>query len=123
MGNCCGSQSKDAFTGEGRTLGSAPPPKPKASIPAAATTAPKPTTKGAGRATGGSAGGLEAGDPRGAAAAAAEARANKASGSGPLAQKLQEQKKQTRTATLEQVSRENRQARDADAVADARHYN
>lgn len=36
MGNLCGKQSKDAFDGPGRTLGSAPAPATKASVPAGA---------------------------------------------------------------------------------------
>jgi hypothetical protein len=63
-------------------------------------------------------------DPRSAAARAAEERAKKAnSGSGDLAKKLDAQKKQTRTQTLEQAAYENRAARDADAALEARNYN
>lgn len=39
MGNLCGKQSKDAFDGPGRTLGSAPAPATKASVPASANAA------------------------------------------------------------------------------------
>jgi hypothetical protein len=42
---------------------------------------------------------------------------------GKLGSQLQEQKKQTRTDTLDAASREERRLRDADAVAEARAHN
>ncbi len=76
MGNLCGKQSKDGFDGPGRTLGSAPAPATKASVPAGAATAnakspPKRTVGGPPRTLGES--NSEA-DPRSAAGAAAEVR-------------------------------------------------
>lgn len=72
MGNLCGKTSKDAFSGAGRTLESAPPPRenPRASIP--------PAVKSHGRTVGGPprtlGDGEERQDPRSAAARAAEVR-------------------------------------------------
>lgn len=72
MGNLCGKQSKDGFDGPGRTLGSAPAPATKASVPAGASAnAPKRTVGGPPRTLGES---NAANDPRSAAAAAAEVR-------------------------------------------------
>jgi hypothetical protein len=68
MGNLCGKQSKDNFEGQGRTVGSAPAPATKASIPA---TAPKRTVGGPPRTLGDN---NAANDPKAAAAAAAEVR-------------------------------------------------
>ncbi|UPX11084.1 uncharacterized protein EKO05_0001707 [Ascochyta rabiei] len=71
MGNLCGKQSKDAFDGPGRTLGSAPAPATKASVPATANagSSAKRTVGGPPRKLGES-NAVE--DPRSAAAAAAE---------------------------------------------------
>lgn len=76
MGNLCGKSSKDEnFQGAGRTLGSAPAPATKASIPAGvANEAAKPKVTGPGRTVGGSSSSGGASDPRAAAAAAAEVR-------------------------------------------------
>ncbi|KAI9686017.1 MAG: hypothetical protein M1822_004000 [Bathelium mastoideum] len=49
-------------------------------------------------------------------------RASKAQGKGALGKKLDAQRQQTRTNTLEQASRENRLARDADAAAQTRNW-
>lgn len=67
MGNLCGKQSSDNFEGQGRTLGSAPAPATKASIPS--NVAPKRTVGGPPRTLGDS--NVE-NDPKAAAAAAAE---------------------------------------------------
>ncbi|KAF2637036.1 hypothetical protein P280DRAFT_472554 [Massarina eburnea CBS 473.64] len=122
MGNLCGKQSADDnFHGEGRTLGSAPPPRTNASIPAHVTSASKPQPKvgGPARTVGGGSGGD---DPRAAAAAAAEARANKPV-TGDLAKKLEGQKKQTMNQTLQEAASENRAQREADAANEVRSYN
>ena len=124
MGNLCGKQSKETnFAGPGRVLGAAPAPSnnARASVPPKIAATSKARSQG--RAVGGPGDGA-ADDPKSAAARAAEARAQKASsGSGDLAKKLEAQKKQTRAQTLEQVSYENRAARDADAALEARNYN
>lgn len=83
MGNLCGKQSKDGFDGPGRTLGSAPAPATKASVPAganaqsSAASAQKRTVGGPPRTLGESNTGS---DPKSAAAAAAEVRMNMKSG-------------------------------------------
>lgn len=130
MGNLCGKESKDAnFQGAGRTLGAAPTPATKASVPAriandsSGASKPKAKVSGPGRTVGGAGGGGEgSGDPKAAAAAAAEARANKPV-TGDLAKKLEEQKKRTHTQTLQQAADENRAQREADAAAEARNFN
>ena len=70
MGNLCGKQSKDNFDGQGRTLGSAPAPATKASVPSNVA-APKPKVGGPARTLGE---GNRVDDPKAAAAAAAEVR-------------------------------------------------
>ncbi|KAF2189808.1 hypothetical protein K469DRAFT_659000 [Zopfia rhizophila CBS 207.26] len=127
MGNLCGKESKDNFQGPGRVLGSAPPPSnnAKASVPARipntdSASSSKVKAQGPERTVGGRS---ESNDPRSAAAAAAEARAQKTSGTGDLAKKLDAQKKQTRNQTLQEAAWENRAAREADAVTEARNYN
>lgn len=83
MGNLCGKQSKDGFDGPGRTLGSAPAPTTKASVPPGANakvsagSAQKRTVGGPPRTLGE---GNTGSDPRSAAAAAAEVRTNVKSG-------------------------------------------
>ncbi|KAJ4323785.1 hypothetical protein N0V94_001705 [Neodidymelliopsis sp. IMI 364377] len=73
MGNLCGKQSKDGFDGPGRTLGSAPAPATKASVPSTAKagtgSTPKRTVGGPPRTLGEA---NAASDPKAAAAAAAE---------------------------------------------------
>ncbi|EOA81883.1 hypothetical protein ACJQWK_05050 [Exserohilum turcicum] len=118
MGNLCGKQSKDNFEGQGRTLGSAPEPATRASVPSNAT-APKPKVGGPPRTLGDS---NRVDDPKAAAAAAAEARANKSS-SGDLQKKLDAQKRQTNNQTLQQAAAENRLAREADQATETRNYN
>jgi len=70
MGNLCGKQSKDNFEGQGRTLGSAPAPATKASVPNNVAPA-KPKVGGPARTLGDS---NREDDPKAAAAAAAEVR-------------------------------------------------
>jgi hypothetical protein len=70
MGNLCGKQSKDNFEGQGRTLGSAPAPVTRASIPNNVAT-PRPKVGGPPRTLGES---NRGDDPKAAAAAAAEVR-------------------------------------------------
>ncbi|KAH7388877.1 hypothetical protein BKA66DRAFT_415081 [Pyrenochaeta sp. MPI-SDFR-AT-0127] len=118
MGNLCGKQSKDNFEGQGRTLGSAPAPATKASIPSSVA-APKPKVGGPARKLGE---GNSGNDPKAAAAAAAEARANKSS-PGDLQKKLDAQKRQTNNQTLQQAAEENRLAREADQATETRNYN
>ncbi|KAJ4332137.1 hypothetical protein N0V87_008634 [Didymella glomerata] len=116
MGNLCGKQSKDGLEGPGRTLGSAPAPATKASVPTGANAnAPKRTVGGPPRTLGE---GNAASNPRSAAAAAAEARANKNS-TGDLQKKLDAQKKQTREQTLKEIVNENNRHRDAEATRTA----
>ncbi|EAT85496.1 hypothetical protein HBI56_134640 [Parastagonospora nodorum] len=117
MGNLCGKQSSDNFEGQGRTLGSAPAPATKASIPS--NVAPKRTVGGPPRTLGES--NVE-NDPKAAAAAAAEARNNKTT-SGDLQKKLDAQKRQTNNQTLQQAAEENRRAREADQATETRNYN
>ena len=76
MGNLCGKQSKDAFDGPGRTLGSAPAPATKASVPASANAASTKnyTVGGSGRTVGGSNPAPESRPPGLAAVDAAEVR-------------------------------------------------
>jgi hypothetical protein len=53
-----------------------------------------------------------------------QARANAASKpKGKLGSQLHEQKKQTRSETLDALSKDERRARDADAAAESRAYN
>ncbi|CAA9958657.1 hypothetical protein CFE70_002174 [Pyrenophora teres f. teres 0-1] len=117
MGNLCGKQSKDNFEGQGRTLGSAPEPATRASIPSNVTAKPK--VGGPPRTLGDS---NRADDPKAAAAAAAEARANKPT-SGDLQKRLDAQKRQTNNQTLQQAADENRRAREADQATETRNYN
>ena len=70
MGNLCGKQSRDNFEGQGRTLGSAPAPATKASVPNNVAPA-KPKVGGPARTLGDS---NREDDPKAAAAAAAEVR-------------------------------------------------
>ena len=55
-------------------------------------------------------------------AARLQERAKRNQGEGKLGKQLEAQKRQTVNATLEQVSKENRAARDADAAAEARQW-
>ncbi|KAI9656786.1 MAG: hypothetical protein M1821_003425 [Bathelium mastoideum] len=121
MGNCFGKQSSSAdddnFAGAGRTIGAAPQPQG----PDANARGTIPARISQGRTLGGG-DAVDEEDPRTAAARAAEERASKAQGKGALGKKLDAQRQQTRTNTLEQASRENRLARDADAAAQTRNW-
>jgi len=119
MGNLCSKEShSDPFDSQGRTLGSAPPPATKASIPSNVAQ-PKPKVGGPPRTLGH---GNNKDDPKAAAAAAAEARATKST-PGDLQKKLDAQKRQTQNQTLQQLATENRLTREADAAHEARTYN
>lgn len=72
MGNLCGKESKDNFDGQGRTLGSAPAPTTKASVPSNVAQ-PKRKVGGPPRTLGE---GNQGDDPKVAAAAAAEVRSS-----------------------------------------------
>ncbi|MCJ1364065.1 hypothetical protein MMC16_003174 [Acarospora aff. strigata] len=120
MGNICGKASKDSdpFSQPGRTLGSAPPPRPanaRSTIPS--------NVNSPGRTLGGPARG-DTEDARRAAAQAAEERAARLNQpKGKLGSQLAKERQQTRTTTLGQASTEERRARDADASAEARNWN
>ncbi|KAF2401422.1 hypothetical protein EJ06DRAFT_555994 [Trichodelitschia bisporula] len=127
MGNLCGKESKN-FTDGGQTIRQA---DERARARAAHTTAPAPANRAPARppqklgGNGGDSGG-DAVDARTAAearAAAAEARANKAQGSGKLADQLAQQKKGGMNAALRQAADENRRAREVDQTSEARTWN
>ncbi|KAH7403382.1 hypothetical protein BKA64DRAFT_641372 [Cadophora sp. MPI-SDFR-AT-0126] len=127
MGNLCGKESSDAFAQPGRTLSSAPAASSAqnqnqtSSLPKKVVVGGPARTLGSG---GQSTGSSAQEDARRKAAEAAEARANAASKpKGKLGSQLQEQKKQTRSDTLEGLSKEERRLRDADSAAEARAYN
>jgi len=123
MGSLCSKESSDPFSQPGRTLSSAPPQnqRPISSLPKKVGGPPR--TLGSGS-TPAEAGGSAAEDARRKAAEAAEARANAANKpKGKLGAQLAEQKKQTRTDTLDAASRDERRMRDADAGQEARAYN
>ncbi|TVY50106.1 hypothetical protein LOCC1_G000045 [Lachnellula occidentalis] len=123
MGNLCGKESSDPFAQPGRTLSSAPAPTtntPTAPLPKHISSPPR--KLGSDSSTSQNSAAQE--DARRKAAEAAEARAKAASKpKGTLAGKLEQQKKQTRTDTLEATSKDTRRARDADAAAETRAYN
>ncbi|CAG8950525.1 hypothetical protein HYFRA_00002733 [Hymenoscyphus fraxineus] len=122
MGNLCGKESPDPFAQPGRTLASAPPPPENPTAPLPKKVSGPRTLGSAGTNVGG--GSQQQEDARRRAAKAAEERAN-AGGKpkGKLASQLEQQKKQTRSETLEESSRDTRRMRDADAAADTRAYN
>ncbi|KAH7330280.1 hypothetical protein BKA65DRAFT_554267 [Rhexocercosporidium sp. MPI-PUGE-AT-0058] len=128
MGNLCGkeSPSSDAFSQPGRTLSSAPAQNANtnqtSALPKKVVVGGPARTLGTTPSPAQSSSAQE--DARRKAAEAAEARANAASKpKGKLGSQLQEQKKQTRTDTLEGLSKEERRLRDADSAAEARAYN
>ncbi|KAF2084460.1 hypothetical protein K490DRAFT_68768 [Saccharata proteae CBS 121410] len=121
MGNICGKSSHDDnFSSPGRTLASAPPPpsnNARASVPSNAHQPPSQRSPllGNGRTLGSGEGQTES--PREAAAKAAEERIKAQNA------KTGKIKKPSGRAALEEASYENRRAREADAMADARAYN
>ncbi|TVY56012.1 hypothetical protein LCER1_G001764 [Lachnellula cervina] len=121
MGNLCGKESGDPFAQPGRTLSSAPASNNNtqtAPLPKKLISAPRKLGSSAPQSS------AAQEDARRKAAEAAEARAKAASKpKGTLAGKLEQQKKQTRTDTLEATSKDTRRARDADAAAETRAYN
>ncbi|BCS25757.1 uncharacterized protein APUU_50468A [Aspergillus puulaauensis] len=143
MGNIC-SRSKNAsetepFARPGRVLGSsADNSAPRASVPANAKS--KSHWQSPGRTLGGSGGGENASpgagtgpgtgavedtdDARAKAALAAQKRADATgpANKGKLGSKLAAQKAQTQTQTLNEVSRDERAARDADGASAARRW-
>ncbi|MCJ1302949.1 hypothetical protein MMC08_005754 [Hypocenomyce scalaris] len=121
MGNLCGKQSKDSdpFSQPGRTVGSAPttPSNTRASVPSKISSQGRPLG-GSGPAR------SDTSDAREAAARAAEGRAVRANQpKGKLGRDLAKEKQQTRTNTLEGISREERRKRDADEVVETRNWN
>ncbi|GAB7348567.1 hypothetical protein MBLNU459_g6957t1 [Dothideomycetes sp. NU459] len=125
MGNCFGKQSSSAdnFQSPGRSLGSASSPPQPAAARVPAPKKPSYTPTPAGGRTVGSSPAAAGDDPKSAAARAAEERAKANQGKGKLGRQLDAQKSQTQYGTLAQASQENRAARDADAVTEARNYN
>ncbi|TVY26527.1 hypothetical protein LHYA1_G003917 [Lachnellula hyalina] len=124
MGNLCGKESSDPFAQPGRLLSSAPAPNTNTpTAPAPKHISSPPRKLGSSSATAQSSAAQE--DARRKAAEAAEARAKAANSKpkGTLAGKLEQQKRQTRTDTLEASSKDTRRARDADAAAETRAYN
>ncbi|KAJ9668640.1 hypothetical protein H2201_001282 [Coniosporium apollinis] len=132
MGNLCSREgSSSNFKGDGRTLDAPRPVQPTppsaratSSAPPTSSSTSSPKTAritGPGRTLGASS---DAGqDPKEAARRAAEARMQQNQAKGDLAKKLEAQKRQTRNQTLQAAARENRMARDADTVAEARAHN
>jgi len=120
MGNLCGKESSpDPFSQPGRTLSSAPVPNTTSSVPRKVGGPPR--TLGGATSTQTDS---QKEDARRKAAEAAEARANVANKpKGKLGNQLLEQRKQTRTDTLEAASSDERRLRDADAAAESRAYN
>ncbi|KAN0117408.1 hypothetical protein V8E51_003385 [Hyaloscypha variabilis] len=124
MGNICGKSEPDHFAQPGRTVGSAPPPSNNKTSSVPKKVGGPPRTLGSTSAAADAGGSAQQEDARRKAAEAAEARANTANKpKGKLGSQLLEQKKQTRTDTLEAASREERRVRDADAAAEARAHN
>ncbi|KAL9071312.1 MAG: hypothetical protein Q9161_004328 [Pseudevernia consocians] len=119
MGNLCGKPSKesDPFSQPGRTVDSGPPlqPNPRASVP-------KISGQGQGQKLGGSSSG-ESNDARSAAARAAEERAKANRPKGKLGRDLAKERAQTRTGTMENVSKDERKRREADQTSQAINYN
>jgi len=125
MGNLCGKESSpDPFAQPVRTLSSAPPASNTKTSSVPRKVGGPPRTLGSNSSATTPQSSAQQEDARRKAAEAAEARANAANKpKGRLASQLQEQKKQTRTDTLETVSKDERRMRDADAGAETRAYN
>ncbi|KAJ6036222.1 hypothetical protein N7540_000501 [Penicillium herquei] len=127
MGNLCSRSSNndpDAFAGPGHVVGTSPNsnPSPRASVPTKANWKSTP-----GRTVGESAGGGPQGgtdEARSNAAIAAQKRADTASSAnkGKLGAKLAADKAKTHNQTLNEASRDERAARDADKAAEARQW-
>jgi len=122
MGNLCGKESADPFSQPGRTVSSAPAPSNDRT-----SSVPK-RVGGPPRTLGGASSDTQTDsqreDARKKAAEAAEARAQSArKTTGKLGSQLQEQRKQTRTGTLEAVSKDERRLRDEETTAEVRAYN
>ncbi|KAI2640508.1 hypothetical protein GGS26DRAFT_538468 [Hypomontagnella submonticulosa] len=128
MGNVCGKSESENFSQPGRVLGSAPPQRQRASIPA--------SVGGPPRTLGGSTpnvnpppqpqdGGSAADQAKRRAAEAAEARAQASANksTGKLGTQLAAQKKQTRNETLKELANNEIRQRDADEAANARTHN
>ncbi|KAL2872094.1 uncharacterized protein BJX67DRAFT_341489 [Aspergillus lucknowensis] len=140
MGNICSNSKNEAepFSRPGRVLGSsATDSVPRASVPATAKSKSKSTWESPGRTLGdgGGSGGAGSGsgpgpgtekaeDARARAAAAAQKRAEATSNAnkGKLGSKLAAQKAQTQAQTLNEASRDERAARDADGAEAARRW-
>ncbi|GKZ84177.1 hypothetical protein AnigIFM56816_009498 [Aspergillus niger] len=139
MGNIC-SKSKnqpDAFSSPGRVLGSAPnntakdSSAPRAPLPSNAKPAsnwgsgPSGRTLGSGNTAAATGEGNATADARTKAALAAQKRAESASATGSkgkLGTKLAAQKAQTQNQTLNEASRDEVAAREADGAAEARRW-
>jgi len=122
MGNCCGKETDDPFAQPGRTLASAPPSNTNKTSAVPKHVGGPPRTLGSGNASSDQGTSAQE-DARRKAAEAAEARANAGKPKGKLGSQLQDQKKQTRSDTLEAASKDERRMRDADAGAESRAYN
>ncbi|PYH64741.1 uncharacterized protein BO88DRAFT_408066 [Aspergillus vadensis CBS 113365] len=139
MGNICSKSSNqpDAFSSPGRVLGSGPNPPakdsssaPRAPLPSNAKPASNWGSGPSGRTLGSPAAGEGNGDnatadARTKAALAAQKRAESASAAGSkgkLGTKLAAQKAQTQNQTLNEASRDEVAARDADGAAEARRW-
>ncbi|EFR03666.1 hypothetical protein MGYG_06662 [Nannizzia gypsea CBS 118893] len=132
MGNICSKSSNqtDPFAQPGRVLGSqaasTKPTPANSNTPLIRNTNPSEQQSSGGRTLGG--GGKNAvggGDARSAAAKAAEERAAKYStaGKGKLASQLAAQKSKSRNETLDDISRAERAARDAQSAEESRRWN
>ncbi|KAL6869250.1 hypothetical protein ACO1O0_000574 [Amphichorda felina] len=131
MGNICGKVEADPFSSPGRTVGSAPPTGPQsAPVPKRATVGgPGRTLGGSGTGGQGAKGAAAAGggvalpdEARRRAAEAAEARAASSKPAGKLQSQLTAQKKQTRSDTLKDASRQELQHREAEDAARVRNW-
>ncbi|KAI5275879.1 hypothetical protein E4T47_01346 [Aureobasidium subglaciale] len=128
MGNCFGKPKSDNFSSSGQTLAnsSANAPKPvTATTPLKPKTASYSPTPAQGRTVGGTSTSVPGSDPRAAAALAAEERLKASQGreKGKLGKQLDAQKAQTHNQVLDETSRDNRLARNADENAQTRTWN
>ncbi|KAI5207418.1 hypothetical protein E4T39_01903 [Aureobasidium subglaciale] len=128
MGNCFGKPKSENFSGSSQTLAnsSANAPKPvTATTPLKPKTASYSPTPAQGRTVGGASTAAPGSDPRAAAALAAEERLKASQGKekGKLGKQLGAQKAQTHNQVLDETSRDNRLARNADENAQTRTWN